>query len=182
MNEPNIQVLSLIAAADDFRVTLMFETFLHLVTESGHQADEVIRGFPPEVLGVSQAEILTWIDDDFVSEVPASRAFSTEFCRSVLALAAVQPAIQSFATRAVTHPDDDKLKAGVTVKIGAMATALMLVASTGFEIDLGGVKIHKEPLTAETIIALSGLVASLRGELPPPLDKKIKPKANAQRR
>lgn len=71
-------------------------------------------------------------------------------------------------------PGDRKLKAGITVKIGAMATALMLVASTGLEGEIGGIKIKKEPLTAETIIALSELVSTLRGALPPLVKKKTK--------
>ena len=58
-------------------------------------------------------------------------------------------------------------RANLITRLGRLAVVLMLLASTEFTMDFGTVTIHKERLTPETIPALSQLIVSIRGGLPP---------------
>jgi hypothetical protein len=58
-------------------------------------------------------------------------------------------------------------RADLITRLGRLAVVLMLLASTEFTMDFGTVTIHKERLTPETITALSQLIVSIRGGLPP---------------
>lgn len=176
MSEEAAEIAKLIAASDDFRVMLMFETFLSEAAALGHDPERVAAGFPGDALGVSATDVLCWIEDDLIAETAASPAMSAEFARTILTVAAAQPVLGSIAAKAVLHPVDEKLKAGVWLKFGIMASALMLIASTGFEVRIGEARVWKEPLSPDAIAALTALVTNLNNQIP--LTKRNKDKSS----
>jgi hypothetical protein len=165
-NERGAAALRRLALADDFSALLMFETLLERLTHLGLAPVEVMNGVPSSDLGVTAQELEAWIDDPRVSQHSAAPAVSVMAARGILVAALESSALHPVAREAIGSPDDTKLKAGLSLKIGAITAALMLVASTGFDVQYGGVSVHKEPLTVETLNALANLVRSVRGDLP----------------
>jgi hypothetical protein len=155
-----------LAALDDFVVALAFETWLFRVETLVVDEKAMITGLPADVIGIDGKTLADWASDARTAELPLDAALSATAVRTILTAAAGDPALRPELEWALDHPDDTELKAGVTVKIGALATALMLVASTGFEFRTANLKITKEPLRVESIVALTNLVKTIRGATP----------------
>lgn len=167
VHKPTIDsLMTRLAALDDFVVTLAFESWLSRMEMLVVDEKAMIAGLPADVIGIEGKTLADWASDPRTAELPLDAALSAAAARTILTAAAGDPALRPDVEWALDHPDDSKLKAGVTVKIGALATALMLVASTGFKFRTANLEITKEPLRVESIVALTNLVKTIRGVAP----------------
>jgi hypothetical protein len=167
-HDDEARILARIAAMDGFTAILALETWL--ATATGLKADPraLIKAFPSDIFGVDGATLAEWSEDDWIAASPLDRETSAEAARLLLAAAYRAPASSAEVAAAIDDPRDTKLKAGPTLRVGAFAIALMLVAATDVKVDVGPVKIHKLAIDAETIVALTKLVGVVREGLPIP--------------
>ena len=154
--------LKQLALANDFEASQIVEVVFELIARSGIELAELMDAATPEIKDTLEAAGLSQVPTDRIDTIlQPELAASTS--RALLVALAEDNDASSLLNAAIEHyvVSDTRLKAGVSLRLGAVIAVLMVLASCEVEITGDNWRVHKQIVSPQQVEVISEIVSGL---------------------